>query len=191
MATYKADDIQVLEGLEPVRKRPGMYIGSTSSTGLQQLFWEILDNSVDEVLNGHANIIECILHSDGGVTIKDNGRGIPIDQFRKTKKSAMEILFTTLHSGGKFGQGKRRFGLGRVMAKLASTSAAQSSLTFLVMNLELALGRFFLSMFFTWHSLAALLKPPTGCPARPFALIRGPQPQRSPRPHRARSRDHR
>jgi DNA gyrase/topoisomerase IV subunit B len=105
MATYKADDIQVLEGLEPVRKRPGMYIGSTSSTGLHQLFWEILDNSVDEALNGHANFIECILHSDGGVTVKDNGRGIPIDQFRKTKKSAMEILFTTLHSGGKFDQG--------------------------------------------------------------------------------------
>ncbi len=105
MATYKAEDIQVLEGLEPVRKRPAMYIGSTSLTGLHHLIWEILDNSVDEALNGHTSSIDCTLHKDGGVTIKDNGRGIPVDKFKKTKKSAMEILFTTLHSGGKFGQG--------------------------------------------------------------------------------------
>jgi len=105
MATYKAEDIQVLEGLEPVRKRPAMYIGSTSLTGLHHLFGEILDNSVDEALNGHTSSIDCTLHKDGGVTIKDNGRGIPVDKFKKTKKSAMEILFTTLHSGGKFGQG--------------------------------------------------------------------------------------
>jgi DNA gyrase/topoisomerase IV subunit B len=104
MATYSADDIQILEGLEPVRKRPGMYIGSTSSTGLHHLLWEILDNSVDEALNGHCDAIEIFLEKDHGVTINDNGRGIPVDTFRKTKRSAMEILFTTLHSGGKFSQ---------------------------------------------------------------------------------------
>ncbi|MZG29590.1 MAG: type IIA DNA topoisomerase subunit B [Nitrospinae bacterium] len=105
MSKYRSEDIQVLEGLEPVRKRPGMYIGSTSSTGLHHLLWEILDNCVDEALNGHCDTIEVTLEKDKGVTIKDNGRGIPVDPFRNTKKSAMEILFTTLHSGGKFGQG--------------------------------------------------------------------------------------
>ena len=104
MAKYNSKDIQVLEGLEPVRKRPGMYIGSTSSAGLHHLLWEILDNSVDEALNGYCDKIEISLTDDHEVTIKDNGRGIPVDLFKKTKKSAMEILFTTLHSGGKFGQ---------------------------------------------------------------------------------------
>ena len=104
MAKYSSKDIQVLEGLEPVRKRPGMYIGSTSSTGLHHLLWEILDNSVDEALNGHCDNIEITLDTDQGITIKDNGRGVPVDLFKKTKKSAMEVLFTTLHSGGKFGQ---------------------------------------------------------------------------------------
>ena len=104
MAKYNSKDIQVLEGLEPVRKRPGMYIGSTSSAGLHHLLWEILDNSVDEALNGYCDKIEISLTDDHGVTIKDNGRGIPVDLFKNTKKSAMEILFTTLHSGGKFGQ---------------------------------------------------------------------------------------
>ena len=102
MGTYNAKSIQVLEGLEPVRKRPGMYIGSTNSTGLHHLVWEILDNCVDEALNGHCDTIEVQLEKDDGITIKDNGRGIPVDAFGKTKKSAMEVLFTTLHSGGKF-----------------------------------------------------------------------------------------
>ncbi len=105
MTKYRSEDIEVLEGLNPVRKRPGMYIGSTSSTGLHHLLWEILDNSVDEALNEHCDTIEVTLEKDHGITIKDNGRGIPVDTYRKTKKSAMEILFTTLHSGGKFGQG--------------------------------------------------------------------------------------
>jgi DNA gyrase/topoisomerase IV subunit B len=99
---YRAKDIQVLEGLEPVRRRPGMYIGSTSPTGLHHLVWEILDNSVDEAINGHCDSIDIVLESDGSVTMKDNGRGVPVDEYGKTKKSAMEILFTTLHSGGKF-----------------------------------------------------------------------------------------
>ncbi|PIP74223.1 MAG: DNA topoisomerase IV subunit B [Nitrospinae bacterium CG22_combo_CG10-13_8_21_14_all_47_10] len=104
MSNYRSEDIQVLEGLEPVRKRPGMYIGSTSSTGLHHLLWEILDNSVDEALNGHCDTIEVTLEKDHGITVKDNGRGVPVDLYRATKKSAMEVLFTTLHSGGKFGQ---------------------------------------------------------------------------------------
>ena len=104
MSKYRSDDIQVLEGLDPVRKRPGRYIGSTSSTGLHHLLWEILDNCVDEALNEYCDTIEVTLDNDHGVTIKDNGRGIPVDPYRKTKKSAMEILFTTLHSGGKFSQ---------------------------------------------------------------------------------------
>ena len=93
MTNYSSKDIQVLEGLDPVRKRPGMYIGSTSSTGLHHLLWEILDNSVDEALNGHCDNIEIILDSDQGLTIKDNGRGIPVDLYRKTKKRA--ILYAT------------------------------------------------------------------------------------------------
>ena len=104
MSKYRSADIQVLEGLDPVRKRPGMYIGSTSSTGLHHLLWEILDNCVDEALNEHCDTIEVTLGKDHSVTIKDNGRGIPVDLYRNTKKSAMEILFTTLHSGGKFSQ---------------------------------------------------------------------------------------
>ena len=104
MGTYQAKDIQLLEGLEPVRRRPGMYIGSTSTTGLHHLVWEILDNAVDEALNGHCDTIEISLDSTNEITIKDNGRGLPVDEFRNTKQSAMEILFTTLHSGGKFNQ---------------------------------------------------------------------------------------
>ena len=79
MSKYRSEDIQVLEGLDPVRKRPGMYIGSTSSTGLHHLLWEILDNCVDEALNEHCDTIEVTLDKDHGVTIKDNGRGIPVD----------------------------------------------------------------------------------------------------------------
>ena len=103
MATYTAKDITVLEGLEPVRKRPGMYIGGVGSTGLHHLVWEILDNSVDEAMNGHASNITVTLHEDGAsITIADDGRGIPVDKHPKTKKSALEVIFTTLHAGGKF-----------------------------------------------------------------------------------------
>ena len=85
MSSYKAKDIQVLEGLEPVRKRPGMYIGSTSPQGLHHLVWEILDNSVDEALNGHCDQIEIHINKGNEITVKDNGRGIPVDQFQKPK----------------------------------------------------------------------------------------------------------
>jgi DNA topoisomerase IV B subunit len=104
--TYTGADIQVLEGLEPVRKRPAMYIGGTDSTGYHHLLWEILDNSVDEVINGYATTVEVTLHKDGRtITVVDNGRGIPVDIMPKYKKPAVEIILTTLHSGGKFEQG--------------------------------------------------------------------------------------
>src|SRR3954464_12618618 len=108
MASAKctAKDITVLEGLEPVRKRPGMYIGGVGSSGLHHLVWEILDNSIDEAMNGHASNITVTLHEDGSsVTIADDGRGIPVDKHSKTKKSAVEVIFTTLHAGGKFDAG--------------------------------------------------------------------------------------
>ncbi|MGB8221458.1 MAG: DNA topoisomerase IV subunit B [Polyangiales bacterium] len=100
---YTAKDIDVLEGLEPVRKRPAMYIGGTDAHGYHHLLWEILDNSVDEAINGHASRIEVALDADHrGATITDNGRGIPVDTHPKFKKSALELILTTLHSGGKF-----------------------------------------------------------------------------------------
>ncbi len=106
MPSYTAKDITVLEGLEPVRKRPGMYIGGVGSAGLHHLVWEILDNSIDEAMNGHASNIIVTLHPDGSsITIADDGRGIPIDKHPKTKKSAVEVIFTTLHAGGKFEAG--------------------------------------------------------------------------------------
>jgi DNA gyrase subunit B len=105
-ANYTAKDITVLEGLEPVRKRPGMYIGGVSSAGLHHLIWEILDNSVDEAMNGHSSNIWVTLHADGSsITIEDDGRGIPIDKHPATKKSALEVIFTMLHAGGKFERG--------------------------------------------------------------------------------------
>ena len=103
---YTAKDITVLEGLEPVRKRPGMYIGGVGSTGLHHLIWEVLDNSIDEAMNGHASNIRVTLHGDGSsVTVEDDGRGVPVDKHPTTKKSALEVIFTMLHAGGKFERG--------------------------------------------------------------------------------------
>ena len=104
--SYSAKDIQVLEGLEPVRKRPGMYIGGVDTRGYHHLLWEILDNSVDEAINGYADTIVVTLHKDGKTaTVDDNGRGIPVDIHPKYKKSALELILTTLHAGGKFENG--------------------------------------------------------------------------------------
>src|SRR5215472_14066212 len=101
--SYTAKDITVLEGLEPVRKRPSMYIGGVDGKGLHHLVWEIVDNAVDEYLNGHADAITVTLHKSGdAVSVTDNGRGIPVDVHPKHKRPALELILTTLHAGGKF-----------------------------------------------------------------------------------------
>jgi DNA gyrase subunit B len=103
VASYTAKDITVLEGLEPVRRRPGMYIGGVGSPGLHHLAWEILDNSVDEAMNGYASNVTLTLHKDASsITVVDDGRGIPVDKHPSTKTSALEVIFTKLHAGGKF-----------------------------------------------------------------------------------------
>ena len=103
--SYGADDIQVLEGLEAVRKRPGMYIATTSERGLHHLVWEIVDNAIDEALAGYANIVTVKVDKDNIVTVEDNGRGMPVEIHKKTGKSTVETIFTVLHAGGKFGGG--------------------------------------------------------------------------------------
>jgi len=106
VSNYTAKDITVLEGLEPVRKRPGMYIGGVGTAGLHHLVWEVLDNAVDEAMNGFASNVVVTLHKDGSsITVSDDGRGIPVDKHPATKKSALEVIFTVLHAGGKFEQG--------------------------------------------------------------------------------------
>ncbi|MFH0834410.1 MAG: DNA topoisomerase (ATP-hydrolyzing) subunit B [Patescibacteria group bacterium] len=102
-SAYTADQIQVLEGLAPVRKRPGMYIGSTDARGLHHLIWEVVDNSIDEAMAGHADEITVVLQKDGGCSVLDNGRGIPVDKHKVTGVSALETVLTVLHAGGKFG----------------------------------------------------------------------------------------
>ena len=100
---YTAEDIQVLEGMEAVRRRPGMYIGSTDQRGLHHLIYEIVDNAVDEFMGGFCSVADITIHEDASVTIVDDGRGIPVDKHKTTKMSGVETVMTTLHAGGKFG----------------------------------------------------------------------------------------
>src|SRR5689334_23794928 len=108
--SYTAEHITVLQGLEPVRRRPGMYIGGTDTKGYHHLLWEIVDNAVDEVINGYASHIQVTLHKDlKSVTVVDDGRGIPVDIKKEFKKPALELVLTTLHAGGKFSSSQYQF----------------------------------------------------------------------------------
>ena len=159
---YNSQDIKILEGLEAVRVRPGMYIGSTGSRGLHHILWEIVDNAVDEAANGFADTIEVVLYKDGSVSVEDNGRGIPVDIHKQAGVSGVQVVFTQLHAGGKFNNENYSFSGGLHGVGASVTNALSEWLKVEVYNKTVY------SMEYTSHYDPAKKKIISGDPVAPL-----------------------